>query len=755
LAESITIDAFDLVGVAGTTRLPRTGGWWDSGRGYGRGAIGHLHPDGRIVLDDFGPPDDPYRNVSPVVSLDGVLLFGRRHSFLTAPFDERLFDQFHFYDSDLSLRWLLWHGRRLGVVHGLDVVHRIGASLEGWQSMLNRFHYRHGGFLPLSLSDVSVWHDNLAAMRLRDPTSAERLTAGRRPGQILSYIPSDQSSAIGKGPQGDVAIRDVEAGGVLDPAARWIVLQGAGNGEAIQDLLLRDTRPMVVIEPEAHLVCWLLCRFHWAEELLSGRLRWSIVAKDLPATGELALHEVIGGLAEIINNEGEPAWVTSDSARLHADFHQTVRQSADQMTQTTRRIAGWPSSSSPVATVTVISPRCRIFDDLAVCLNEQGCATRLLVVTDRAQEWTRTHYWHVLRQLREEPSNVTILRNRTFLEATDARLRLGLERYLPGRVVSWWWDEPTVTTQLDWRDPQCRRPAFAFAREIVAKLPTGSRWLPPAARSEFASQPLPTDDRRVDIRLSFVGQSRFRLLRDNLNILANALAFYVGVVGQRLADAINRCTHLRSYHDTLLDARDELAGAIDGLRPAFPALSYYLDYLRRMSETAAFRLAAVELLQKQGVIVFGDEGWVESGVVPRERFGGPIPTHLLADLYRRSQLNLNLNFMQVSSTVNPKVLDIAATGAAVLTDHRPELSELFPDAATRPPSFTSLDELGDLVSSLLAGSGNDRSLRSAHHVRSHHLMRHRARWLIRELELPSTPPPHLANLFQRENEVKR
>jgi spore maturation protein CgeB len=137
-------------------------------------------------------------------------------------------------------------------------------------------------------------------------------------------------------------------------------------------------------------------------------------------------------------------------------------------------------------------------------------------------------------------------------------------------------------------------------------------------------------------------------------------------------------------------------------------------------------------------MVFGDEGWVTSGAIDRSQWGGPVAPADLPGLYARSRLNLNFNFMQVSSTVNPKVLDVAAAGGAVLTDDRPELAELFPSPDVRPFVFTTLAELPDRVSSLLRRDLDSHRRGVREEVIAHHTMHHRADWLIRELSLPVT-----------------
>ncbi len=485
------------------------------------------------------------------------------------------------------------------------------------------------------------------------------------------------------------------------------------------------------------MICWLLSRFNWSDDLYSGRLRLLVPACDLPTLHELALHEVIGSLQPRVADLGMPYVVSSGSAVFQSGFHQAVSLGLSLPTDVSKRVAGWPKERMSEE-VTLLSPQCAIFEDLGRALSQAGCEVRRIDVPDRADQWTKTRYLHVLRTLIEKPSPVTLVRNRVFLESIDARLRLGQERLIPGKVVSWWWDEPTVGSYLDWRDPVARRPALAFARDLLPMLPPGSRWLAPAARTSFLV-PVNAEPGR-EIPLSFVGQSRYFMLRENLNILANVLAHHVGGIGPKLGEAINRASSFAEMHRTLETFAPLVKSSIARFRSAFPPASIYLDYILRMSATSAFRLACVESLRRHPLLVFGDEGWVASGAIDRSQWGGPIAPADLPELYARSRLNLNFNFMQVSSTVNPKVLDAAAAGGAVLTDDRPELAELFPSPEARPMAFSSLAELPDRVSSLLKKDLDSHRRAVREEVIAHHTMHHRADWLIRELSLPVTRP---------------
>ncbi|MFO0944982.1 MAG: glycosyltransferase [Planctomycetota bacterium] len=190
---------------------------------------------------------------------------------------------------------------------------------------------------------------------------------------------------------------------------------------------------------------------------------------------------------------------------------------------------------------------------------------------------------------------------------------------------------------------------------------------------------------------------------------------------------------MTAMHEFLHQATEEFQQTIDSIREQSFAQAYYLDYLWRMSVTACFRMAAVERLAGFPLAIYGDDGWIRSKSVLREQYHGLVTPGQLPELYSRHPLHLNLNFMQVASTVNPRVLDLAACGSAVITDDRSELSILFPNPEACPFSFRAMEELPDLVSDLRRRdlAEHRRQVRAA--VLKEHTMLHRADWLASKL----------------------
>jgi len=127
---------FDLIGIAGTTRLVGAG-WADAGDPYRfslvttpMGAPGTLRTKvtggGGLVVPD-------------VQALDGAFWAMKRDVAATVGFDAATFDGFHLYDLDFTFRAAL-AGRRLAVCRDLVVIHdSLGSYDDDWRRYKARF----------------------------------------------------------------------------------------------------------------------------------------------------------------------------------------------------------------------------------------------------------------------------------------------------------------------------------------------------------------------------------------------------------------------------------------------------------------------------------------------------------------------------------------------------------------------------------------------------------------------------------------
>ena len=139
------LQAFDVVGVAGSTRIDGPAIGW-SGHPHLRGWITHRAPDSDNWQVDVL---DPRPVAGDIVLLDGVLLAGKREAFRAVPFDDLNFDGFHLADLDWSYR-AAQAGFKLGVAGDLLLVHASRGNYDAtWQRYADRFCRKHGaGRLP-------------------------------------------------------------------------------------------------------------------------------------------------------------------------------------------------------------------------------------------------------------------------------------------------------------------------------------------------------------------------------------------------------------------------------------------------------------------------------------------------------------------------------------------------------------------------------------------------------------------------------
>jgi GT2 family glycosyltransferase len=171
---------FDLIGVAGTTRLV-TGKWESAGDPYAFVLISAPVPDSAgyvTVLRGGGPLVVP-----GIQALDGVFMAMRREVAVSIPFDEALFDHFHLYDLDFSFR-AHQAGFALAVCRDLVLIHQsIGKFDAVWAKYRRRFEDKHRVHLPASWEEktgvrATFYATTPAAICARcDPTRLAELAA--------------------------------------------------------------------------------------------------------------------------------------------------------------------------------------------------------------------------------------------------------------------------------------------------------------------------------------------------------------------------------------------------------------------------------------------------------------------------------------------------------------------------------------------------------------------------------------------------
>jgi hypothetical protein len=572
---------------------------------------------------------------------------------------------------------------------------------------------------------------NVHAVRLTDPRLDALLQEDRPPLSIKWMVDGDLFVHT---QDTDYRISDPAPVVPSSDTGKPVIMMGVGSGHTVNRFLADLSNPLLIIEPELGLLREILNRYDWKQPLLDRQLR--IVVPDIhdPIASQISLQECVAEVQQrILESGGNSCWVASGSFELNRPFFNHLEQSVSFLAEWTGFMADAKSTREPEEDpddITVVSPRCRIFDDLARCFRQLGLKTRLWRVPDTAGAWTPIQWGEAYHQHGKKPAKVFLFRNRTLLETEKATERYHWECFIPGKIVSWWWDVPNVASRIDFEHQVQGHLNFAFSRDIAGSLPGRAQWLPPGALTPFVSLPVSLNaPPKPDLPVTFVGQSRMQQIITNLKILHQTLPHLCGREGAFLSSDIERKHNILELYDYLVGKKDRISRLIAKVAPGRPWHAYYLDYILQMVLTGLFRMAAVLVVRRAAIplLVFGDEGWIKSGVVDQTAFRGLIAPDQLPALYQRSAVNLNLNYMQVSSTVNPKVLDACAACGTVLTDYRPELDELFPDPDIRPFHFTTLSELPEALASLLKAELTAHRVRLMIHTRRVHSLLERAR----------------------------
>ena len=491
--------------------------------------------------------------------------------------------------------------------------------------------------------------------------------------------------------------------------------------------------PLVVVDHRPGVLKACLVENDLSELLLQGNLRFHVLALSDVVARELSLRFIVVQLMDFLMKGLSVGWILPQN-QSHDAYLQIVHSVKISTERTLQLSNSACYSRDHVWDVTVVSPFCAIFDDLARCFSQLGLRTQIFRVPDQAQVWTPAQKMGAIEQLRQQPSRLLIGRNRTLFETEQLGDALRPEQWVGQDYVAWWWDTPNPSSYLDFQLPIARGIRhLAFAHALMPVLPPMTQWLPAGARSQFLELATHRENPPLFV-ISFVGQTRFTATYRNWIELGGVLAS----MGESmiLPKLDPQAGPLWSYHQ-LCDCRVELDAAVARAKKYFPMHGYFIDYARQMCETGLFRMAAIEQIIKLGLPlkIWGDEDWLKVPGVTTDHYAGVLDPQHLAQVYTQSQVNLNLNYMQVSSTVNPKVLDIAAAGAVVVTDHRPELDVLYPDPTCRPLAFNALAELPEVLDFALHHDLEDHSRQIQHYTRQQHTLLQRAEWIARQFHL--------------------
>ncbi len=166
LGESVArhLEAWDLIGVAGTTRMHAMG-WANSGIRYARGVVTQRVPGGYEVKF-LGAPEIVNGGIQ---GMDGVFFATRREIVEHVGFDEATFDGWHGYDTDFTFRCHL-AGYRLAVCLDIRLIHfSEGTVDDDWLRYAERFQRKHAAHLA---PDAAPWLEVRKRVRTREEVLA-------------------------------------------------------------------------------------------------------------------------------------------------------------------------------------------------------------------------------------------------------------------------------------------------------------------------------------------------------------------------------------------------------------------------------------------------------------------------------------------------------------------------------------------------------------------------------------------------------
>jgi tetratricopeptide (TPR) repeat protein len=138
------LETFDVVGVAGTSRLVGPA-WVAAGPPHVHGQVGYRAAGDRIEVVAFGLAAAVRGGIQ---ALDGCFMAARREVLAEVPFDEQSFPGWHLYDVDFSLSaWLAGFG--VAVCADLLLIHQSRGRYDAqWQHAANAFVAKHRAVLP-------------------------------------------------------------------------------------------------------------------------------------------------------------------------------------------------------------------------------------------------------------------------------------------------------------------------------------------------------------------------------------------------------------------------------------------------------------------------------------------------------------------------------------------------------------------------------------------------------------------------------
>jgi glycosyltransferase involved in cell wall biosynthesis len=136
---------YGILGLAGTTNMPKSGRWWDDFSKM-RGIVNHEH-EGKKWESKYSP--NKGNQIDDVVLVDGLFIVVNKNN-IKKEFNKEI-GGFHFYDVDFSFRNFI-EDVKIGVVYDVRVTHKsIGQTNEQWEKNREVFAEKYKDILPVKI----------------------------------------------------------------------------------------------------------------------------------------------------------------------------------------------------------------------------------------------------------------------------------------------------------------------------------------------------------------------------------------------------------------------------------------------------------------------------------------------------------------------------------------------------------------------------------------------------------------------------
>lgn len=136
---------YGILGLAGTTNMPKSGRWWDDFSKM-KGIVNHEH-EGKKWESKYSP--NKGNQLDDVVLVDGLFIVVNKKN-IKKWFNEEI-SGFHFYDVDFSFRNFI-EDVKIGVMYDVRVTHKsIGQTNEQWEKNREKFAEKYKDILPVKI----------------------------------------------------------------------------------------------------------------------------------------------------------------------------------------------------------------------------------------------------------------------------------------------------------------------------------------------------------------------------------------------------------------------------------------------------------------------------------------------------------------------------------------------------------------------------------------------------------------------------